>query len=180
MIVHWLKDRFGFVLVVAVAALGTGLVSGHYFVAVGTGLLIGLVLVAFWRSPSQRTLASDSPTEQGGPGDRFGWSFPAANNRSRSDLIQVLQGLGFRLDIDDGRNARFDGGSLLRTRLFGGYFVNPSQLPIAVTVGEPNQPDGPAFIEVRDRMGRIAVRDRALKSRYSLRVKEIQEALYRV
>lgn len=174
---HWMKDRLGFLLVIAMAAIGTALVSGNYLVAVGSVMLVGLGIVALWRSPSEQELVSDSPTERRSPGEEFRWSFRAANSRPRSEQIQALQGLGLRLDADDGHYALLEGGSQLRTRLLGGYFVNPSHLPIAVAVSESDHPDGPLLIQVRDRLGRIAVRDRALESRYAARAKELQQAL---
>jgi hypothetical protein len=60
------------------------------------------------------------------------------------------------------------GGSQLRSRLFGGYFVDPRRLPVQITIEATPNVDGSSTlaVEVRDRFG-IGIRDRALEERYA-------------
>jgi hypothetical protein len=171
-----LKDHSGFVLVVVVASTATALIKGHSVVAGGMGLLISLALVALWRVP-EGGRSPGIPAQDRAPGEPFHWGFRVARDSSREDVLHSLQDLGLRLDLEDGRNARLEGGSQLRTRTFGGYFVNPSHLPITVSVRKSDELGAPVLIEVEDRLGPIAVRDRALESRYALRAQEIKDAI---
>ena len=60
------------------------------------------------------------------------------------------------------------GGSQLRSRLFGGYFVDPKRLPVRIIPEATSDEDGSPIlsVEVRARFG-IAIRDRALEERYA-------------
>jgi hypothetical protein len=111
-------------------------------------------------------------------GEPFKWGFRAADDCSRSDAIDSLRSLGLRLDLDEGGNSRLEGGSQLWTRLLGGYFVDPSRLPITVKLEESEEPGVPLSVDVQDRLG-IAVRDEALRRRYAARVGEISDMLGR-
>lgn len=60
------------------------------------------------------------------------------------------------------------GGSQLRSRLFGGYFVDPKRVPVRIILEATSDEDGSSIlsVEVRDRFG-IAIRDSALEERYA-------------
>jgi len=167
------------VLIVVVASTATALIKGHSAAAGGVGLLIGLALVALWGSPGGSASGADasSRNEERSPGQPFCREFGVAWANSRSDVVDAVRSIGLRLVLDGGHTARFEGGSQVRTRLLGGYFVNPIHLPITVTVTETDASDDALIIEIRDRLGPIAVRDRAFESRFELRAQEIQDRL---
>ncbi len=156
------------------------LIRGHSLAVAGFGLLIGLALVAVWRLPGGRREQGAEvipAAEEGSLAQAYSWQFEVAANRSRSDAIAALQRGGLHLETDDEDEACFEGGSQVRTRLLGGYFVVPAHLPITVILTRSSSAEGAFAVEVRDRLGRVALRDRAFESRYELRVREIQDML---
>ncbi len=58
-----------------------------------------------------------------------------------------------------------------------GYWVNPKDFPITVTVAEPVSQGESVAVEVRDRMGWVLIRDDAIERRFTLRAEEIQNML---
>lgn len=89
-------------------------------------------------------------------------------------------GQGLKIDKDASSESKLvlRGGSQLRTRLFGGYFVAPSYLPVRAEVKLPFCEAETSEVELRveDALG-IGVRDRALQERYELAVGEIEQAV---
>ena len=73
--------------------------------------------------------------------------------------------------------AHFEGGSQVKTRLLGGYFVRPSDIPITVLVSPSSESAGHHTIVIHDRLGPIGLRDRALAARYEMRAEEIWKAV---
>jgi hypothetical protein len=106
-------------------------------------------------------------------GEPFSWTYTTASRR----LIDALGELGLHLVEDNGRVKRFEGGSQAKTRLLGGYFVKPRDLPVTVLVAPVPGLDAYQSIEVRDRIGPIGLRDRALAARYAMRADEIQQGV---
>ncbi len=177
MILNRLKERLGFTLVVVAAGVGAAWFKGASPVAAAVGVSVGLALVTFWRNSPGPKNSSDVRISDRRPGEPFRWGFHAAGDRSRSDAVDSLRSFGLRLDLDEGHNVRLESGSQLRTRLLGGYFVDPKHLPLTVHVEESTDPDALLSIQVEDRLGAVAVRDQALKARYELRVEQIRDAL---
>lgn len=169
------RDRLGFSLVIAGAGLGAGIVSGSSAIAViaavGAGtLIVGLIPS---RSGQDRPVL---PGEARGRGQPFAWTFTGSPSTTVATAIDRLQATKLTLDDRSDSHARLSGGSQLRLRLLGGYFIDPIHLPIIATV-ETTESEEKVEVRVYDGIGSIAVRDKKLESRYALRAEQIRDAL---
>lgn len=180
MVPEGLKDYAGAVFVVAVVVIGTA-------VAVGSGLLSAAVLIgiAFFalllmRGRRGAKGSSDVPGQPTGTSFSFYRVLSVRTAPDRSALEAALVDHGLKVDrgASSGSIVAVSGGSQLRTRLLGGYFVTPSSLPIRAEVTLPTH-DGPALevkVRVQDRLG-IGIRDRALKRRYEAAAEEVEKLI---
>jgi hypothetical protein len=181
MILRSVKRRLGFVLVIAAAALGTAVVTGNAIVVAIAAVAAALVLGAL--PAGSRGRSPDDDRQKRAPGEPFTASYRWKGDRvpDLKDLSQALNREGLRLSEDSHVPAKvvLSGGSQLCTRLFGGYFVNPSRLPIRVELKAAGAAgNGSSILElgVRDRLG-IAVRDEALEDRYVQAATNIRSAV---
>lgn len=168
----WLKDHLGVALLLVVVPIGVLVSRGNILMSVGVGMLAALLAVA-----AVRFLNRGSGSTTGGAlPSTFVWEvpLPASNNEER--LVAQLAAIGLKVDDrDSSENALFS-GSQMRTRLLGGYFIAPRNLPIKVSWDRHDGQD-PGVAKIEDGLGPIAVRDRALKTRYEARVSEIRVSI---
>jgi hypothetical protein len=103
--------------------------------------------------------------------------------RKSVDLDQVAHSVANRARLRfQGGGARngtrvvtMKGGSQLRTRLLGGYFINPTYLPVCAELDlDQSGKRGRLRLRVTDGFGRVALRDPRLRERFDLRVAEIE------
>jgi hypothetical protein len=134
----------------------------------GVLLIVGFVNWREGRKPEARI-----PVGSRQRGEPLSWTYTTGS----SDFFHALEELGLHATSDSGSVAHLEGGSQVKTRLLGGYFVKPSDLPITVLVSPSSAPGGHQSIEVRDRIGPIGLRDRALAGRYAMRAEEIRQAV---
>jgi hypothetical protein len=88
-------------------------------------------------------------------------------------ITRLADVLSTRLDLEhEGTPGETEtilrGGSQLRTRLLGGWFISPAHLPKRVQLLATSEPGGTRRVHVRvdDTLGAIAVRDRWFGRRY--------------
>lgn len=181
MILKSIKRRLGFALVIAVVALCTAVVTGNSIVVAIVAIVVALVLGALMagsREPSPET-----DRQKRAPGEPFSISYRWKGDRvpDLTALSQALNRAGFKLSVESESPGKIvlSGGSQLWTRLFGGYFVDPSRLPIQVELREVAAVgNGSRALElgVRDKLG-VAVRDEALEDRYTQAAANIRSAV---
>jgi hypothetical protein len=170
-----LKERFAFTLVVAISGVLTGLFTGSSVIVITVAVIAGLLFVAFVRTPeSDEPAMPGSTRKRGAP---FAWKLTVDSEIRLSTAIDRLEAIGLRLDARGASDAQLSAGSQLKTRLLGGYFVDPVHLPVVVTLKALRQGTGPIEASVRDGLGPIGVRDRKLEARYARRVAQIRSAL---
>lgn len=174
-------DRLGFVVVIAVAGVGASFVAGDSLIAaifaVGAVVILGAVVFGRRDEP-----ASDKSHPQRMPGSPYS-ALHAWTVSSRPDLADISQslvrgGLTLRVESSAPGKVVLRGGSQIRTRLLGGYFVDPKRLPIRVELGINEASNGRWSVDlaVRDTFG-IAIRDRALEDRFKRAAARIQNAV---
>jgi len=163
-----LVERLGFTLVVAVAALATAVAVGNGIVAAIVGIGAGLVVSAFWRSGDGES-QSPGPRQQRAPGSpfvfRFSWAVAERPDLKSVEGRMIRYGLKPDSRAVSGDGIALKGGSQLRTRLLGGYFVDPKHLPARAELTYDDRDESRLDLQVRDTIG-VAVRDRALEVRY--------------
>lgn len=181
MLLRSIKRRLGLILVVGGSALGAGAVTGSSFVAAAAAIAATVGAVVFWdRKKPRRETTGQSDRARGAP---YSASYRWEVERS-PDLTVLLEALGERgLEPSVGSQSptriEAKGGSQLRTRLLGGHFVDPKQLPVEVELeAAQGQDDGKGRVEleVRDRFG-IAVRDEALEERFIVAAEQIRDVV---
>lgn len=95
-------------------------------------------------------------------------------------MVRLLAEMGLRVGkaADSGGKLVFQGGSQVRTRLFGGYFVAPRKLPIQATLRTTNAESTQVRLEleIQDTL-KIAIRDEALEKRYVKAAADIRAAV---
>lgn len=168
------RSRLGFSLVIVGAGIAVGAVSRSSAVSVIAVVGIGTLIVGLIPSRGRRG-QPQLPSGRRRRGQPFSWTFtlPTMTLEAAVDcLARVKLSLNERSDS----HARLSGGSQLRLRLLGGYFIDPVHLPIVATV-KITEPEQDVEVSVQDRLGSIGVRDKNLESRYALRVEQIRSAL---
>ena len=165
-----LKERFGFVLVIAIAGFGTAVIAGNDVIAAAVAIFAGLAFLAVTGRQTKRD--SDpvgDPTRRKGAPFTYLSAWELSSMPDLEPAVRSLAELGLKVDRVSTPHEELvlNGGSQLRTRLFGGYFIAPRKLPIQarlLTVDtDGTQPE--VQLEVQDRL-KIAVRDEALERRY--------------
>lgn len=175
---RYIKDRLGFTAVIAVAGLGASLVVGDSLIAAifAVGFVLVLGVVVFGRRDE---LARDKSQRRRKPGRPYSalYMWTVSSRPDLTDISQslVCEGLTLRVESSAPDKAVLRGGSQARTRLLGGYFVDPKRLPVRVELGinEVNQGKWSVDLAVRDTFG-IAIRDRALEDRFKQAAARIQ------
>ena len=162
MILKSLKRRLSLILVVGGSALGAGAVTGSSFVASVAAIAAIVGVIVFWdRKKPRRETTGQTRSKPGAPySASYRWE--VARSPDLTVLLEALNQQGMELSVESQSPARIKakGGSQLRTRLLGGYFVDPRQLPVVVELeAARGQGDGGGRVEleVRDRLG-VAVR----------------------
>src|SRR4051812_45568583 len=154
MFLNRLEDHAGVILVILVVGIGTAIIAGNGIVAAVVS--IGVALLAFSliaRKDKRTSQPSDLPQRDSGTEITFNFAWIVSKPPERSVLEGVLMEHGLKVDQDASSESTmvFRGGSQLRTRLLGGYFIAPSHLPLRAEVnllaGEP----GAAKVELRIR-----------------------------
>jgi hypothetical protein len=183
MFLSLLKDRLSFTLAVVVAGLVTALITGNGIAAAIVGISAGLLVNAFLAARSDRTSPDlgDQPRRRRGHPFFFQFTW---NADSKADLAQAVQALASQgLTPSSGSasetNIILKGGSQLRTRLRGGYFVDPRHLPIRAELRAMNRGNGDCYrleLQIRDTLG-MAMRDKALEVRYAKAAARISEVV---
>jgi hypothetical protein len=108
------------------------------------------------------------------------FSFEKSWTTSDPDAVSRVAGAlagRLRLKLEESAGdteAVLRGGSQLRTRLLGGWFIAPEHLPKRVQVSAA---PGSSSLDVRveDALGSVAVRDRRFKARYEKAAESIFE-----
>jgi hypothetical protein len=172
MILKSVKHRFGFAVVIAATAVLTAVVTGGSMIAAAimVAVVVGVLGMAFAgrdrQSPEPEALAD---RESGGPWF-FSYTWTVEEPVDLMAIYHQLRERGSATDLECRSQERIVaiGGSQLRSRLFGGYFVDPRRLPVRITIEATPNADGSSTlaVQVRDRFG-IAIRDRALEERYA-------------
>lgn len=172
MILKTIRHRLGFAIVIAVAAVGTALVTGSSVLAAVVAIAVVVVLGALLAGRHDRSRDANEPRQKRAPGEPFAVSYRWRGRQlpDLADLSESLtrRGVGLSIDSQSTREAELSGGSQLWTRLFGGYFVDPKRLPVRVelkAIGAEGNGGTALELNVRDRLG-VAVRDGALEDRY--------------
>jgi hypothetical protein len=168
----------GWSLAIAGAALAAAVFTGGSLIVALIALGVVIVVSAF--IPERGSEASSRPKTRT-PGQPYSISQAWKIDRRAdvADLAQALEGQG--LGLSQKRNFTDEvtmwGGSQLRTRLFGGYFVDRTRLPVEVqlSVSSVDSRKWTVQLGVRDRLG-VAIRDEALEDRLALAAEGIREA----
>jgi hypothetical protein len=175
-LLYGLKSIGVLLAVALMIGIPAGLLAAPRALTIGAAVVVALALLSRVSPPGAKG-EPRIPSEERSPGLPLAWNLKAPSGIGLDEGIERVESIGLRLESAAGAGAQLAGGSQLRSRLLGGYFVDPARLPITVTI-LPG-PHGTLTVQVRDRMGPIAVRDPALESRYALRVAQIQDALAR-
>lgn len=162
------KYRVGFAVVIAVAVLVTALITrssiAAAIVALGVVIAMGLILDRRRREPTNVGLPPGSPYS-------VSYRWRTHQKPNLADLSQVLirNGLVRNIESQTSNEVVLRGGSQLRTRLLGGYFVDHRRLPVRVSLGTEDVGHEEFIVElgVRDRLGGVGIRDGALGDRYA-------------
>lgn len=173
MILQTVKHRLGFLVVILATAVCTVIVTGGSVIAAAIMVavmvvgVLGMVFAGRDRQSSEPAALADR--QPGGP-----WSF--TYNWTAKDPVELMgiyvklreAGSATVLESQSKEKIVAVGGSQLRARLFGGYFVDPKRLPVRIILETtPDEEGGSVLsVEVRDRFG-IAIRDGALEERYA-------------
>ncbi|HET7416062.1 MAG TPA: hypothetical protein VFJ61_00330 [Solirubrobacterales bacterium] len=175
-----LKNYWGLVLVVLLAGLGSAILAGNGIVAVIASL--GLVLLAVVIIGKRQSQSSNlEPRAQRAAGRPFSfhsdWSVEGPPDRVQLEAALEREGLTIEKSTSTETTLVLRGGSQLRTRLLGGYFVSPKSLPIRAEVHLPvNDGAGKVELRVEDSLG-FGVRDGALRKRYELAADQLEQSL---
>jgi hypothetical protein len=165
------------VLVVAFLSLpillGPGIPAG-----IASGLIAGAFLVVVMQRPGGST---GERSDDGRFTASRGWKCPKS-----LDLDRLVASVGdqarLRSQSDGHRDGThvvtLKGGSQLRTRLLGGYFINPIYLPVRaeLDLGQAGKRDT-LRLRVTDGFGRVFLRDSRFRERFDLRVAEIESVI---
>jgi hypothetical protein len=95
-------------------------------------------------------------------------------------LARQLDGqLGLKLEGEPSESAAvLRGGNQLKTRLLGGWFINPEALPKRVQILVASEPDGQrVHVRIDDTLGPIPVRDKKFGRRYEMAAQSIFAAV---
>ncbi len=179
MIVNSVKRRLGFALVIAAAAVGTTLVTGNSIAVIVAVAMVVLGAVLTGRSGQ----SPNSDRRRRGSGEPFSVTYRWRGNKvpDLKDLSQALTCEGLKLSVESqcSDEVALGGGSQFWTRLLGGYFVDPTRLPIRVklkAIGAMGSVSPVLELEVHDRLG-VGVRDEALGDRYEQAAANIRSAV---
>jgi hypothetical protein len=178
-----LKERLGYTLVIAIAGLGTAVVTCNERVAAAIAIIALLVVfgIAVRRSGSGSVPQTEQSRRRRGDPLTYAFAWELDDGPVLERAIESLKDHG--LEVDGGGSPTADailkGGSQLRTRLFGGYFVDARQLPVEARLSssEPEH-DGRARVDllVQDAL-KVAVRDQALQRQYDKAAEAIRTAV---
>lgn len=170
-----LRERLGGILVTAAILTGIAVINGYRLVSVILGVCVIAVGIAITqrRGSSRRRTASSYRQA----GDRYTCSaeWSLRNQLDQAWMKEILVARGLRVSGDAG-TLRLSRGSSLRTRLFGGYRVDPASLPmrgrmeVIETAGDGTR--GGVRLHLEDGLG-IALRDGRLGERYDRSFEEV-------
>lgn len=176
-----IKRRLGFAILVAVVAVATAVVSGNSLIAVVAVVVAGMVLIAVAGSRS-----SSSPPGAGPKGRTWGgplmnsYCWAGTGQLDLTDLRRRLEAEGLSMTSEDRAHGKvvLKGGSQLRMRLLGGYFIDPKQLPILAELqgSSVSAQELTLLLNVRDRFG-VALRDDGLGEQFGQAAKHIKEVV---
>lgn len=158
----------------------------------GRGILVGavalaIVLVVMSRSMRKNPRGDSAdvdhrPVSFGGSAISYCFRADASSERL-SEVVRKLEGQGLAVDR---RQPPGDcevvlrRGSAIAVRLLGGYFVDPTRLPLAVSIdklsSDPAASTSRTF-RVEDTMGRITLRDPRIEDRYRAVAEEISASI---
>lgn len=128
-----------------------------------------------WHEREQRDL-----TRTRGGVFAFDFKWQLARRADLSDLAAALKDRCLSVDsgTDSERRVVLHGGSQLRTRFYGGYFVDPRHLPIRaeLVTDSPGHGGDELRLHVRDTLG-VARRDIALGDRYEVAAEAIRDVV---
>jgi hypothetical protein len=179
-----LKDRLSFTLIVVGVGLVTALIMGNGLLAaiVAIAAVLSIGVVSARRAGGRSLDATDRPRRLRGEPFSFRSTWMINHKPNLEQVVQALtyQGLtsSSRSDLQ-GERVVVVGGSQLRTRLLGGYFVAPKHLPVRaelVIIDAGNRGQHKLELQVRDTIG-LAARDRALEARYVRAATNIREVV---
>jgi len=173
-VLYGLKLTLIAVAVAVTVALLAAVLGLPHLVAVAAVAAGGVAVAAKLRPPGSRG-APVIPSDRRRPGQPFNWALSGRRGLDVEEAVERLRRIGLNPETSEAADVRLSGGSNLRTRLLGGYFVDPARLPVKVELR--TQGGAVQAIEVRDALGPVGLRDRALETRYALRVAEIRDAL---
>jgi hypothetical protein len=173
-----LLRHLGVTFVIVAAGLGAALIVGNEVIAAVFAVMVSLgIFAAIARGTKTEEMRRSQKEKKYPFAYAFSWKLHAG-----PDLDQVAQSLErCGLTVEEPSSVAglsLKGGSQLRTRLFGGYFVAPRYLPIKAQLKVRTDEAMGSKLElvVRDTLG-IAVRDGALEERYEQAADSIRAAV---
>lgn len=174
----WLKEHLGVTITIVGAGIGTAIWRGSGLLPILIGMVATLAVLSIFgsRKASSEQSEKESKAIASGPLS-FSYSWQLSGPPDLSELEEELRARGLELDQSSSSDSKrlFRRGSQLRTRLLGGYFVNPRFLPLQVEV-ETKHDSGECWklnVCAQDTLG-VALRDSALRKRYALSASEIE------
>jgi hypothetical protein len=166
-------------LVVAIVVLAAlAVVVGSPLLGGALAGIVGVAVAILVLRIGSRDTEDPEESPSGGIRKPFRWSYKWTV-QAESDIDKVIEALtregklrlSARRDDDGVHSAELDGGSQLRTRLMGGYFVGEQHLPIHAHLQSQPTPETRRYtleLRMNDAAG-IALRDQRLRSRFDER-----------
>lgn len=168
--------RAGFLVVFLIAGLAADLAGAGKLGAIAAGAAAGVA----WAVGVEPRLVGSSRRRKAVARftqlDRWAVAAPP----DLDGLVAALrrEGLVQTVEEQSPRRVLLSGGSELRTRLLGGYFVDPEVLPIEVEITVEMGDASPIVaLAVRDRLGTVAIRDERLGDRFALAARDVRDAV---
>jgi hypothetical protein len=171
-----LEERLSLVAATIVASLAVAVLMGNGFIAAGIAIL--LVLTVLGVRVRSRKVPSDGDAASSVLSKQFSFrsTWTASEEPKLDRAVRALSRLGLTSTSESDTQVVLNGGSGLRTRLLGGYFVAPKHLPVRVEITKVGNPETLQKVELRvsDSL-KVALRDKGLERRYELAATSIRE-----
>jgi hypothetical protein len=174
-----IKYRFGFAVVIAISALAVALIAGGSIVAaIVTLAVIVAIGLALLRRPNGPADVDPSRPAWSSYSVSYRWKIDQKPNVVALSQLLIHDELLSDIESQTSNEIVLRGGSQLRTRLLGGYFVDPKRLPITVFLrsGSTGSREFTVELGISDKLG-VAIRDEALRNRYAQAATDIRTVI---